>query len=430
MYSRFQITRSALGVSASASALRASLFALIFACAFPVRAQQPPPGAVGEVQGSDITVDGGTAALAATATSAPKMFVSNGSVLTVHSGQAVMTLFAGGEVDICGPAKITILRSADAITLALNFGRMRVELPPKTSLRVFTPSVIGTPLDISGGARDVTMGLNLDDSMCVLATSGAIELANQFTDQTLIVPQSGEFFLTAGKLQPVAGTPGSCACTARTPPPPPAAPAEIPQFAEAAPAGAARDATIAVPVAGPTNTAPAYVEAKPATPSRHSADVAPPAAPPAIPARPMAEAMPAPKLTQPMPPPVDYGVSAAAGQVHPVVPAATSREAAATNLPVAPSPTPPSVTPALMFSASSPGPPGDPTPDMVFLIRTARVEPEWVFTGTVAAPEFVTAMQKSLAVEPPAQPPVADRTAAKKKGGFWSALKRLFGGGD
>ena len=219
----------------SVSCAAALVFGLAALLAAPVRAQQPPPEAVGEVQGNDVTVDGGTAAMLGTSTNAPKMFVSNGSVLTVHSGTAVMTLFAGGEVDICGPAKITILRSSGAITLALNFGRMRVQLPPKTSLRVFTPTVIGTPLDIGGGARDTTVGLNLDDSMCVLATSGAIQLANQFTDQTLIVPQSGEFFLSAGQLQPVAGKPGSCQCTAVKPQPPASPPAQIPEFAQTTP---------------------------------------------------------------------------------------------------------------------------------------------------------------------------------------------------
>ena len=126
----------------------------------------------------------------------------------------ILTLFAGGEVDICGPAKFTVLLSGDAITLALNFGRVRVNLPANTDLRIFTPTIMGTPLGISGGPRDVSVGLSLDDSLCVLATSGAIQLEHQFTGEKLIVPQAGEFFLNAGRLLPVAGTPGSCQCNA------------------------------------------------------------------------------------------------------------------------------------------------------------------------------------------------------------------------
>jgi len=404
----------------------AILLGMFVFCAAPVRAQQPPPDAVGEVEGNDVTVDGGTPAMLGTSTSAPKMFVSNGSMLTVHSGTAVMTLFAGGEVDICGPAKITILRSADAITLALNFGRMRVQLPPKTSLRVFTPSVIGTPLDISGGARDVTMGLNLDDSMCVLAKSGAIQLANQFTDQTLIVPQSGEFFLSAGQLQPVAGKPGSCQCTAEKPPPAPP-PAQIAEFAqETPPAPAPQVPADVAPLTATPVTVREYAQAAPATPApRRPGSTALPAAPPTIADQPVAAALPEARPDAP-PPPIEYSVPARVSEAHPMVPPA--RETTVDGAPSGPAPTYTAVLPTLMFSASSPEPPGDLTPDMTLLIRTARVEPEWGFTGTVAAPEFVSAMRDSLGMEAGKQPPAADATAPKKKGGFWAGLKRLFGG--
>jgi hypothetical protein len=378
------------------------------------------------VEGNDVTVDSGTPAMVGMATNAPKIFVSNGSVLTVHSGTAIMTLFGGGEVDICGPAKITILRSSGAITLALNFGRMRVQLPPKTSLRVFTPTVIGTPLDISGGARDVTMGLNLDDSMCVLARSGAIQLSNQFTDQTLIVPQAGEFFLSAGQLQPVAGKPGSCQCTAMKPQPP-APPAEIPEFAQAKPPAPAPQAPANVaPLTAPPVTVPQFVQTTPAAPlPRHSTDTAAPMAPPVFADQQLAAVIPAPRPDEPSPPPIEYSVPASVSEAHPVVP--TVKQAPA-NAPSGPPPTYMAALPALTFSASSPEPPGDLTPDMTLLIRIARVEPEWAFTGTVAAPEFVSAMRHSLGVDAGKQPPAPDPTEPRKKGGFWAALKRLFGG--
>jgi hypothetical protein len=412
----------------SANCIAAILLGIFAFGSAPPRAQQPPPDAVGEVEGNDVTVDGGTAAMMGTSTNAPKIFVSNGSVLTVHSGQAVMKMFAGGEVDICGPAKITILRSSGAITLALNFGRMRVQLPPKTSLRVFTPTVVGTPLDISGGARDVTMGLNLDDSMCVLATSGAIELANQFTDQTLIVPQSGEFFLNAGQLQPVAGKPGSCQCTAAKPQPPPPAPAQIPEFAQTTPRTPEPQTPADVaPLTAPPITVPQFAQTAPATPRpQHSTDH-PPTAPPAITDQPLAAVMPASRPDEPSPPPIEYSVPATVSEAHPVVP--TAKPAPATSAPAGSAPVYTAVLPTLTFLASSPEPPGDLTPDMTLLIRTARVEPDWGFTGTVAAPEFVSAMRQSLGVEPGKQPPAADATAPKKKGGFWAGLKRWFGGG-
>src|ERR1700691_654010 len=191
----------------------------ILVCRLAAQAQDAPPGAIGRVEGRDISCENTTPANGPASTVGPSLAVSNGTVVTVHSGQALLTLFAGGQVDICGPAKFTVLLSGDSITLALDFGRVRVELPGKTALRVFTPTIIGTPLDIAGGSRDVTVGLSLAVSLCVVATSGAIQLEHQFTGEKLIVPRAGEFFLNAGRLLPVAGTPGSCQGTQGEPSP-------------------------------------------------------------------------------------------------------------------------------------------------------------------------------------------------------------------
>jgi hypothetical protein len=349
-------------------------------------AQDAPPGAVGRVQGRDISVESGTAANNGTARSAPGIYVLNGSVVTVHSANARMTLFAGGQVDICGPAKFTVLLSGDAITLALNFGRLRVSLPSKIALRVFTPTIIGTPLDISGGSRDVTVGLNLDDSLCVLATSGAVQLANQFSDEKLIVPQSGEFFLAAGRLLPVAGKPGSCHCFADEPRPVAPPPEPIPETAVAIPP---------LPV-----TAPAA-----------SSRVA----------EPPAEIKPAGE------PNIEYSVLANANEEHPIERPVNDEVPAA---PPASMPIYTVVLPPLVYSASEPTPPPDPGPPMALLIREAQVSPSWEFSGHVAAPEFAAELQQALGenAQVPAKTPRAEK--AKKKHGFWGAFRRLFGGGD
>src|SRR5271168_4279666 len=251
MHLRFQFVSRAGRVSRFARGkLIGFLLCGLVAVPIDARAQSAPADAIGRVEGRDISCENGTPTNGGTTTVGSSLYVSNGSVVTVHSGQAVMTLYAGGQVEVCGPAKFTMLLSGDAVTLALNFGRVRVELPAKTALRIFTPTIIGTPIDISGGARDVTVGLSLDDSLCVLATSGAIQLEHQFTGEKLIVPQAGEFFLNAGRLLPVAGTPGSCRCSEtdeRVVPAPGGAPLEYAgnaaPAAEAAPAAAAPEAT-------------------------------------------------------------------------------------------------------------------------------------------------------------------------------------------
>ncbi|MGB9068731.1 MAG: hypothetical protein WCC21_09175, partial [Candidatus Acidiferrales bacterium] len=211
MRRRFQIVTIAGRVSSHAARLLLPLALIAVALAWPgeTHAQVARLPVVGHVEGTDISCESGTPETGQYSTVGTRLDVSDGTVVTVHSGQALLTLVAGGQVDVCGPAKLTLLLSGNAITLALNFGRVRVELPAKTDLRIFTPTLIGTPLDISGGARDVTVGLSLDDSLCVLASSGAIQLEHQFTGEKMIVPQAGEFFLNAGKLVPVAGTPGS-----------------------------------------------------------------------------------------------------------------------------------------------------------------------------------------------------------------------------
>lgn len=363
---------------------------VLFSCASIVCAQDAPPGAVGRVEGNDVSVDGGTAASMGTVTAAPSMFVANGGVVTVHSGQAHLVLAAGGELEICGPAKLTVLESSGAITIALNFGRVHIELPATINLKVFTPSIIATPIDIGGMQRDIAVGLNLDDSLCVLATSGALELEHQFTGEKLIVPQSGEFFLNAGQLSPVAGTPGSCQCTEMQ-----------------------TRATVAPPARSPVSQASASDEAMLSMPA-----LATPAAALETPAASAPQPAAAPE------PGVSY--SALANEAHPVTTAPKN------SIPATPAITVPTYTAVspLVYSAANPTPP-DPGPDVVLLIRAAQVDPDFKFSGQVEVPEFAKSMQKALGVTPaealaaaPQQAPAKE----KKSGGFWHSLKQLFGG--
>lgn len=338
------------------------------------RAQQAPPNAVGRLEGADVSVEasasGSNSAASPMPASAEGAFVTNGGVVTIHSGQARLTLVAGGQVDICGPAKFTVLQSSDAITLALNFGRMRVQLPASTALRIFTPTIIATPLDISGGARDVTIGLELNDSLCVIAASGALQLEHQFSGEKLVVPQAGEFFLAAGKLVPVAGTPGGCQCVGMQ--------------------ARALEPIQQIPEAGLT--------APPVTTD-----------PPQL----------SPDAANNKPPPIEFSVPAHANESHPVAPP-PKEDAAAPAAPLVSNPVYKVVMPPLTFSADSPAPPSDPSPDMILLVRTAQVMPDWKFTGHVDAPQMDAAAQSAHPSQPGPNP-------QQKKRGFWATIKRFFG---
>jgi hypothetical protein len=333
---------------------------------------------VGHIQGNDASVETLAAGADTISSAESGADVSNGSLVTVHSGEAHLTLISGGEVDICGPAKLTLLQAGSAITLALNFGRVRVQLPASTDLRIFTPTIIATPLDIHGAPRDVTAGLDLDDSLCVTAASGALLLENQFTGEKLVVPQAGEFSLAQGKLVPVAGVAGSCQClTMQT--------------------------KVIIPAPEPSLglTAPAHVEPPPAAAPTDAAKADPPA----------------PKSS------VEYSVLAYANEVHPNPPPAKPAPPAP---PAESMPEYKIVMPPLTFSASSPNPPPDPTPDMVLLIRTVHVEPQWEFSGHVDAP--ATEDSKRHAASASNSQPQAAPAPAQKKQGFWAKVKRIFGG--
>ena len=383
MYSRAKIASvCCAALRWKGSLARAALLAAAVLACPSLRAQQIPAGAIGRVEGNDISVESGAPSGAAAAKPAPGGYVFSGSIVTVHDGKARLTLVVGGEVDVCGPAKLTLLESGGAITLALDFGRIHLQLLRGTSLRIFTPTIIATPLDIAGEERDITAGLDMNDSLCVLATSGAIRLEQQFTGEGIIVPQAGEFFLNSGKLVPIAGAPGSCACAAmhtQSAPPP------------------------QIPLLGVSSSA--RLE-----PSTQPAEAAP------------ATATPTGKNPEPAPEPnVQLRVLTQADDIHPIVPQAKD---------AAPPPPPDAmpqykiIMPPLGFSASSPTPPADPPMDAVLLVRTVHVEPEYEFTGHVEAPHMESLYPRN-AERPSAK---NSNSSGSKKEGFWARLKRAFGG--
>lgn len=374
------------------------VFAFLLLAPALVRAQQTPPGTIGRIEGADVSVDGGTAAANGSAGVAPSIYVTSGSVVTVHSGKAQMTLNGGGQIDICGPAKFTLLQSSDAVTLALSFGRMHVQLSAATALRIFTPTIIATPIGIGAGSRDITVGLDASDSLCVLAASGALRLEQQFTGEGLIVPQSGEFFLAEGRLVPVAGAPGTCQCAAiearvATPPPSP-----LPQ--------AGMSANLALSPPPPAVVTPQPPAKSDATPTPNE----PPAAEPEI----------------------EYSVLAHANDAHPNASAPKS----------APAPTVPPNTsveykielPPMSFSSASPNPPLAATEQTVLLIRYAHVRRDWEFSGHVDAPHVETVAQRAPASAATAstsqQQVVSQNALPKKREGFWTRLRHAFSGGN
>jgi hypothetical protein len=201
--------------------------------------------------------------------------------------------------------------------------------------------------------------------------SGAIRLEHQFTGETIVIPQAGEFSLAGGKLVPVAGVTGSCQCNA-------AQTAAIPPAQPVPEAGLTSPATLAPPISDRLNQPPADELGR------------------------------------------EFSIPARANEPHPIAPPPK------TEVPGPPPevmPTYKIVMPPLTFSASSPAMPPDPSPDMVLLVREAQVAPEWEFTGHVQAPSFPDATPNPAPQQPQTQ---ASPKPGKKKRGFWAGLKRLF----
>jgi hypothetical protein len=387
MSGNVQCARFPRGIVTLALLRMARLAFLSTLCCAAAWAQQPQVS-VGNVEGADVSVSTSAGANIA-AQNGSSAAVPNGGIIAVHSGQARLMLTSGGEIDMCGPAKFTLLESGKAITVALDFGGIRVQLPLSANLRIFTPTIIATPIDINGTPRDVTVGLELDDSLCVKAASGALLLENQFSSEKLVVPQSGEFFLAQGKLVPVARADSKCECVMN-------------------------DARLI-----PTQA-----------PSWSSIDVTPPAqtaVPSPTPAEPPAKVATAPKTPGVQPeaeavkPNIEFSTLAHANEAHPSGPAPRPKPDAA---PATESPTYKIVMPPLTFSVSSPAPPPDTTADMVLLIRSVEVEPEWEFKGHVNAPAVDA--QAENAERPHSRQP----KAAGAKSGFWAKLKHFFSGSN
>lgn len=189
-----------------------TLLALGCICAAAAPAQQPRDAAarIGRVEGTGVLVRTGGEVEAAEGPTA----VASGSVVELAGDYARVVLDAGGEIGVCGPARFTLLQSGRALTLALDHGRVRPRLEGELEVTVYSPFVVARPIAISDGPRDAVIGLEPDGAMCVMTERGAMRLENQFTGETLVIPQSGEFALRDGELAPVRADAAPCRCEA------------------------------------------------------------------------------------------------------------------------------------------------------------------------------------------------------------------------
>jgi hypothetical protein len=141
-----------------------------------------------------------------------KTMLRSGNDIRVKSGLARLDLVEGGQIAICGPAHLSVLKSGGSLTLALDTGVIHAHIENKPALTVYTAQIQAKPIAIGAGPQDALIGFESPGTMCVRATSGAIRLEQQLTAQNVIVPQGGDVLVNDGRLESLQNTSGHCSC--------------------------------------------------------------------------------------------------------------------------------------------------------------------------------------------------------------------------
>ncbi len=187
---------------------------------------QPVGDAVGLIEGEDIAVTGPMSVEVVAGIA--KTILRSGSDVRVKSGQARISLVEGGQISICGPAHLSVLKAGGALTVALESGAIHARLDRAPALSVYTALIQGKPVAIGDEPRDFLVGFESTGIMCVRTYRGAMRLEQQLSGQSVIVPQGVDVTLTNGQLEGMGNGAGHCKCElqiAKAPAVPPVAPA-------------------------------------------------------------------------------------------------------------------------------------------------------------------------------------------------------------
>ncbi len=339
-----------------------ALLAVAIAAPHYFSAAQLPSEIIGRVEGLDFTVEPATGAPLVGGDAANQL--TSGSRILVRSGQARIILQDGAEILICGATRLQLLKSDGAITIALDYGTLRLHIENASPIAVYTPQVIATTIAV-GGARDATIGLDQDGRMCIRAALGAVRVQQQFGDQTLLVPQFGALSLVGSQIAPVLASASGCTCNldaAKLYPP---------------------HVEVAVGAVGRPG---------PGTSSQTSAPTG-------------ARNSPMPSLNSPS--------------------ARNGPSGNAPSPPVVDEPVYKVLMPPLRFDASSPEPPTDASADTIVLVRTAVVHGEVVYTGSVVPSKNHGARTLTAQADPVIALQSARPGLIARIGGFF---RKLFGG--
>ena len=175
-------------------------------------AQEPQGEIIGTVEGQAIAVKGPMSVQVVG--NEVKTLLRSGVDIRVKSGRAKITLTDGSTIAVCGPAHISMLKSGNALTIALDTGTIHARVAGNLTLNIFTAQILAKTIAVGDGPQDFLVGFDAPGLMCVRAGLGALRLEEQFGGATVIVPQGGDVTLAGGQLQNLHNNTGLCACEA------------------------------------------------------------------------------------------------------------------------------------------------------------------------------------------------------------------------
>jgi hypothetical protein len=194
------------------------LFWTHFAAARP---DEPLSDTVGLIEGEAIVVSGPMSV--ETIHGSMKTVLRSGSDVRVKSGSARLDLVEGGQITICGPAHLSLLKSGGSLTVALDTGILHAHIEHEPALTVYTAQIQARTIAIGDGPQDVLVGFESPGAMCIRATRGAVRIEQQLTGQSVVIPQAGDVLLLNGQIDSLRNSAGHCSCelqVAKAAPPP------------------------------------------------------------------------------------------------------------------------------------------------------------------------------------------------------------------
>jgi hypothetical protein len=175
------------------------------------RTDQPSYDTVGAIEGEAISVQGPLNIEVVQGRT--RTILRSGSDIRVHSGQARIELIEGGDIAVCGPAHLSVLKSVNLLTLALDSGTIHAHIEgSQPALTIYTAQLQAKPFAIGDAPRDTLVGFDQTGAMCIRADRGAVRVEQQLTAQSIVVPQSGEVLITNGQLESIRSGVTHCSC--------------------------------------------------------------------------------------------------------------------------------------------------------------------------------------------------------------------------